>query len=108
MNELSKINEAEETAAKVRQDLERSRAKVAASVDALRDDLKSSVTELTQGASEVTREIKLGASAIKTAMSWRTWVGKNPWGFLAGAFAVGLILGTRRRSHEYRGNRHAE
>ena len=99
MNELSKIEDRDdETSAKVRQDLERSRAKVAASVDAIKDDFKKQVSQLTNGASEMTRELKLGATAIKKAMSWKTWVARHPYGCVAGALAVGLFLGTRRRS----------
>ena len=97
MNELSKIEPGDESAAKVRQDLERSRAKVAASVDAIRDDFKKQVSVLTHGASEMTRELKLGATAVKKAMSWKTWVARHPYGCVAGALVVGLYFGARRR-----------
>ena len=96
-SELSKTKAGDESAAKVQQDLERSRAKVAASVDAIREDFKKQVSQLTHGASEMTRELKLGATAVKKALSWKTWVARHPYECVAGAFAIGLFLGARRR-----------
>lgn len=98
VKQLTRIEPADQTSAQVRQQLERSRAKVAASVDALRVDLNEGVSKITAGASEVTRELKLGAEAIKRGMSWKTWVAKHPWGLVAGGLAIGLWLGSRRRS----------
>ena len=87
MNELTKAKPAELTSDQLRQELERSRAKVSASADALRDDLRQGVADF-----------KAGASELKRNLDWKIWVARNPWGVLAGAFAVGLILGSRRRS----------
>jgi ElaB/YqjD/DUF883 family membrane-anchored ribosome-binding protein len=89
MNELSKVEEGgtPATTRQARQDLERSRAKMAASVEALRDDLKQGVAELKNGAKQITHNL-----------NWKVWVAKNPIGFVAGAFAIGLLLGARRRS----------
>ena len=98
MNQLSRIAPASQTSEQVRQDLERSRARVAASVDALRDDLKLGVSKITASASEVRQEIKRSAAALKRGMNWKLWVARNPWGFVAGGLALGLLLGSRRRS----------
>ncbi|GEM_PF-3504673 len=87
MNQLSKIEPREQTAAEVRAELDRSRNRLAKSADALRDELKDGVTEL-----------RKGAHAIKEGMTLKHWVSKNPWGFVAGALAIGIILGARNRS----------
>lgn len=56
--------------AEIRTEIERTREEIAQSIVALRD----SVTD---------------------AADWKTWVRRNPLPFLAGAFAIGLIIGFR-------------
>ena len=97
LNQLAKAGKPE-TSDQVRADLERSRAKMAGAVEALRNELKSSVGELQHTASEVTREIKVGAAAIKRGLNWKLQVAKHPWGWVAGAVVVGILLGSRRRT----------
>ena len=71
----------------MRKELDESRRRLASSADALRGDLREGVSELKRGASELQKNL-----------SWRTWVARNPWGFVLGAVAVGIFLGTRDRS----------
>ena len=72
MNELHGDPEAgadealQETAAEI----ERTRARLAASIGALRQE-------------------------VATLADWRSWVRRNPAPYLAGAFALGLLLGWR-------------
>ncbi len=87
MNEMTKFQPRDQTAAEVRAELDRSRNRLSKSADALRDEIKDGVVEL-----------RKGAHAIKDGMTLTYWVSKNPWGFVAGAFAIGFILSTRNRS----------
>jgi hypothetical protein len=63
----------ERSAERIRADLERTRAELAQLVQALR--------------LEVARTV-----------DWREWFRRHPAAFLMGAFTVGFIAGTRRRS----------
>lgn len=68
----SSSSSSERSPERIRADIERTRAELAVSVQALR--------------AEVARTV-----------DWRQWVVKNPAPFLIGAFAVGFIIGSRRR-----------
>lgn len=56
--------------AEIRTDIERTREEIAESIVALRD-------------------------SVSDAADWKAWVKRNPMPFLAGAFAVGFIVGLR-------------
>ena len=86
MKELAKAGAAQ-SVGDVRKEVDESRRKLASTADALRVDLREGVMDLKRGASE-----------LKQKLNWKTWVAKNPWGFVAGAVAVGIFLGTRNRS----------
>ncbi len=87
MNQMVKPEAPLQTVDDVRKELERSRRRLSSSADALRGEIKEGVTEL-----------RRGAHAIKEGFSLKHWVAKNPWGFVVGAIAVGIYLGTRDRS----------
>jgi ElaB/YqjD/DUF883 family membrane-anchored ribosome-binding protein len=76
-----------ESVNEVRQELAESRRRLASTADALRGDLREGVADLRAGAHE-----------LKQKLNWKNWVAKNPWGFVLGAVAVGIYLGTRDRS----------
>jgi hypothetical protein len=86
MNELAKPDGAQ-SVSDVRKELDESRRRLASSADALRGDLRESVSDLKRGAHE-----------LKQKLNWKNWVSRNPWGFVLGAVAVGIFLGTRDRS----------
>lgn len=60
------------TPERIRADLEDARLAVAASVDALRGE-------------------------VARAVDWRAWYRRHTGAFLIGAFAVGLIIGSRKK-----------
>jgi ElaB/YqjD/DUF883 family membrane-anchored ribosome-binding protein len=55
----------------LRQDIERTRAELATSVSALREE-------------------------VAVAADWREWVRRHPYACVGAAFAVGMLLGSRR------------
>ncbi|MCP3060833.1 DUF3618 domain-containing protein [Myxococcus sp. K38C18041901] len=59
------------TSAMLRQDIERTRAELATSVSALREE-------------------------VAVAADWREWVRRHPYACVGAAFAVGMLLGSRR------------
>jgi hypothetical protein len=68
-------------------------------------ELKSTRSpEKLRAESEIERareQIATSAAALRQEVAmttdWREWVRKKPLWFLAGAFAVGVFIGTRRR-----------
>ncbi len=87
MDELTKPERASQDVTAVRKELEDSRRRLSSTADALRGDLREGVLDLRRGAAE-----------LKEKLKWRNWVANNPWGFVFGAMAVGVFLGTRGRS----------
>ncbi|MBS1150652.1 MAG: hypothetical protein H6Q89_2350 [Myxococcaceae bacterium] len=87
MNELAKPDRSAQSVTELRKEVDESRRRLAESADALRADLRENVLELKRGAHE-----------LKEKLNWKTWVARNPWGFVLGAVAVGIFLGTRDRS----------
>lgn len=87
MNELAKPDRSAQTVTDVRKELEQSRRRLASSADALRGDLREGISDLRHHALE-----------LKGKLNWKNWVAKNPWGFVLGAVAVGILLGTRGRT----------
>lgn len=86
MDELARPGRAVQSVADVRRDLEQSRQRLASSAEALRTDLREGISDLRQEAAE-----------LKKKLSLKTWVARNPWGFVAGAVMVGIFLGSRSR-----------
>lgn len=87
MNGLATVDRGTTSVAQVRKELDASRQKLATTADALREDLSLGVADLREGAQK-----------LKQKLNWKNWVAKNPWGFVVGAVAVGIFLGTRNRS----------
>lgn len=87
MNEIVKPDPNPQSVREVRKELDESRRRLSSSADALRGDLREGVSDLRRGASE-----------LKEVLNWKAWVAKNPWGFVIGAVAFGIFLGTRDRS----------
>jgi hypothetical protein len=71
------VNERSETRS------ERSLAEVRAEIDRTREEIVCSAAALRQ--------------QVAMRMDWRQWVKQNPGFFLAGAFGVGVWLGSQRR-----------
>lgn len=87
MNKLARNDHGAQSVAQVREELEESRRRLVSSADTLREDLREGVTEIRRGAHE-----------LKEKLNWKNWVARNPWGFVLGAVAVGILLGRSNRS----------
>lgn len=44
---------------------------------------------------QLTRSLVALRNSVADAADWRTWVRRRPLAFVAGAFAVGIIVGAR-------------
>ena len=86
LNALTQAGEISQSVALVRKELEESRRRLTSSADALRTDLREGVSDL-----------RRGVHLIKDRLNWKSWMARHPWSLLAGAFAVGIYLGTRKR-----------
>lgn len=85
MNKLARVNSRPQTVSEIREEIDLSRRRLASSADSLRDDLLEGV-----------REIRQKAEEIKEKLYWKNWVARHPWKFVAGAVAVGIILGRKK------------
>lgn len=53
--------------------------------------------EIVRARHQITRSAQALRTEVATRMDWRGWVRRRPLLFVAGALAVGVLLGTRRR-----------
>jgi len=55
------------------------------------------LAEIARAREQITWSAQALRSEVATRMDWRAHVRRRPWAFLAGAAAVGFVLGLRRK-----------
>lgn len=53
--------------------------------------------EIVRARNQITLSAQALRTEVVTRMDWREWVRRRPLLFVAGAFTLGVMLGTRRR-----------